>query len=54
MTDQDIMNELTYQRDWWEKQIEDCDKKRKAYEVELAKANRLIELLHHKMMEDKK
>ena len=49
--DQYILDELIAQRSWWEKQIEDCDKKKKYYENELAKANRLIEVFESKINE---
>ena len=51
--DQYILNELIEQRTWWEKQIEDCEKKKKAYEHELAKANRLIEVFESRTKDGK-
>ena len=47
--DQFILDELIEQRSWWEKQIEDCENKKKYYEIELAKANRLIEVFESKI-----
>jgi hypothetical protein len=47
--DQFILDELIEQRSWWEKQIKDCENKKKCYEIELAKANRLIEVFESKI-----
>ena len=52
MTDQEILEELTDQRDWWKKAIEDAQKKVADYRKELAKVERLIELLEQKSMEN--
>ena len=52
--DQFILDELTEQKVWWEKQIEDCEKKKEYYERELFKANRLIEIVQRGIKEDKK
>ena len=52
--DQFILEELTEQKIWWEKQIEDCEKKKEYYERELFKANRLIEIVQRGIKEGEK
>ena len=52
MTEEEILDELLSQRDWWEKQLETCQKELDNYKKELFKVNRLIELLQLKIQED--
>lgn len=52
MTDKEILKELLDQRDWWEKEVDMEQKKLEGFKVELAKTNRLIELLELKIKVD--
>lgn len=49
MDDKEILKELSDQRDWWENQVAATEKKLKSYKDELARTNRLIELLQEKI-----
>ncbi len=52
MTDQEILKELLDQREWWEKVVDKEQKKLDEFKAELAKTNRLIELLELKIKVD--
>lgn len=52
MTDKEILDELINQRDWWEKAVDREQKKLEDFKAELAKTNRLIELLELKIKMD--
>ena len=49
MTDQELLKELLDQREWWEKAVDREQKKLEDFKAELAKTNRLIELLELKI-----
>lgn len=49
MTDQELLKELLDQREWWEKEVDREQKKLEGFKAELAKTNRLIELLELKI-----
>lgn len=52
MTDQELLKELLDQREWWKKAVDREQKKLEDFKVELAKTNRLIELLELKIKVD--
>jgi hypothetical protein len=52
MTDQELLEELLGQREWWEKAVDKEQKKLDDYKAELAKTNRLIELFELKIKMD--
>ena len=53
MTDEEILNELLGSKEWWEKSIHECKKELEEYKKNLAKTNRLIEILKSKIDDSK-
>ena len=48
MTDKEILEELVDQKIWWSKRMEECEVQLKDCERQLAKVNRLIEIIEKK------
>lgn len=53
MSDKEILEELRDQRTWWEKHLEEAEKKASEYKTQISKVNRLIFLLEIKIREGK-